>query len=81
MRQKIPKQLRWLIYNIFNNQCCLCGSKHLLQIHHLDYSNPITIEKLELRCFWCHILEHSYKFDEMLQWGIEKYGYEKVFAL
>ena len=81
MKQKIPFWLRLAIYEIYNKQCCLCGSKHLLQIHHLSYEYPIAIEKLELRCFWCHITAHMEKFDEMVQWAVKKYGYERVFTL
>ena len=80
MIDKIPIWLRKLVYQIYNNQCCLCRSRHLLQIHHLSYEKPITLEKLELRCLWCHITSHIDKFEEMLEWAIKKYGIDKVFA-
>ena len=71
-RKKIPKDLRKLLFEIYEFQCSLCGEydKRKLQIHHLD-QNPSnnSVENLRLVCVECHaFVYHPEKASEMLEW-------------
>ncbi|MEK6882922.1 MAG: HNH endonuclease [Nanoarchaeota archaeon] len=71
-REPIPKEIRKLVYEIYDRKCGRCSSEEFLNIHHID-RNPENndIENLELLDWWCHWLEHDCK-ESMVEWGIKK---------
>jgi hypothetical protein len=50
--------------NHYGHACTICGSKHGLQVHHLQYTmlghEPMT--HLNVLCAGCHGLEHEDKY-------------------
>ena len=73
-REPIPKEIRQLIYDIYDRKCSRCGSDEFLNIHHID-RNPENndIENLELLDFFCHWQEHKFK-ESMLIWHLKQTG-------
>lgn len=49
------------IKELKGNMCENCKSKYNLDVHHLDYSNEVSINTLKLICRSCHKLAHSNK--------------------
>ena len=61
IRKRIPKDIRKLVFEIYNHRCVECGEsdRRLLQIHHIDKNpNNNSIENLELLCIWDHMMRH-----------------------
>lgn len=43
-----------------NHQCCLCGSRTGLQVHHVEVDGrPFALENLQTLCIDCHGAEQS----------------------
>lgn len=57
------KQKRKIALQFYGNNCCLCGSKHSIQVHHRNYKNLFkeSMEDLILLCESCHRMFHKKK--------------------
>lgn len=68
-RKRIPRELRRLVKEFYNNECAFCRDKNFLQIHHIDHNPENNLfENLILFCIWCHIEHHPENVDAMLNW-------------
>lgn len=55
-RKKVYARQQAYRHKISRIECIMCGSKELLQRHHLDYSKPLEVVIL---CIKCHSEEHK----------------------
>jgi hypothetical protein len=55
-RKKVYARQMVYKHKISRIECIVCGSKELLQRHHLDYDKPLEVVIL---CLKCHIEEHK----------------------
>ena len=71
-RKKIDSKLRRLVWELYGNECSICGEadKKILQVHHISGdASDNEIDNLMLVCVWCHALcFHIDKIDKMLAW-------------
>lgn len=63
LRSQPWRDKRKLALEFYGNNCCLCGSRHSIQVHHRNYRNIFheNMEDLILLCESCHKQFHKNK--------------------
>ena len=71
-RKAIPLEIRKEVKAVYNNQCAVCSTRQLLQIHHLDNNaENNNFDNLILLCAEHHAEQHPEKYEKMIEWANE----------
>lgn len=54
------QRVRIRAFDFYQNNCCKCGGRYNLQVHHRNYKNLYkeTMIDVLLLCEYCHLEEH-----------------------